>query len=231
MWVILLGLLVVFWQQKILEAIGNRIGKFVALEEDWESKLDRRYAKILVELDLRNGLFEELKIFMHGSFWWQRLDYWKLPFRCFNCREVGHMHKEHPKAATKPMFKKTWVRKQANKEQKNKQEDNAQEGQEPYHLYSEKMSREELNVEKEKQSVKTKIVWVRKSDSKGMERIPSRNHDERTQEEKVHAQSLDGGEKDKALTVDNDDGDMQKDKLEKLEESVSSAIEPICSEA
>ena len=117
-WVILPGLPVVFWQQKILEAIGNIIGNFVDLEEDWESKLDRRCTKILVELDLRNGLFEELKIVMHGSSWWQLLDYWKLHFRCLNCREVGHMQKEFPKVAMKPMFKNTWVRNQANKGKK-----------------------------------------------------------------------------------------------------------------
>ena len=95
----------------------------------------------------------------------------------------------------KPMFKKTWVRKQANKEQKNNQEDSAQVSQESYHLSSDKerIPVEEKNVEKDKQSVKTKMVWVRKSDSKGMETSPSRNHEERTQEEKVHSQSPDGG--------------------------------------
>ena len=41
----------------------------MALEEDWESKIDRRCARILVEMDLRDGLFEELVINMHGGLW------------------------------------------------------------------------------------------------------------------------------------------------------------------
>ena len=80
-----------FWKERILEAIGNKLGKFIALEDDRESKIDRRCARILVEMDLRDGLFEELVIKMHGSIWRQRLDYWKIPFRCFSCREVGHL--------------------------------------------------------------------------------------------------------------------------------------------
>ena len=66
-WVILPGLSMVFWQPKIFEAIGNKLGKFIALEDNWETKLDRRCARILVEMDLRDGLYEELKIVMHGS--------------------------------------------------------------------------------------------------------------------------------------------------------------------
>ena len=89
------------------------------------------------------------------------------------------MQKECPKVAMKPMFKKTWVWKQANKEQKNNQEDCAQASQESYHLSSDKGKTlvEENNVEKYKQSVKTKMVWVRKSDRKGMETSLSRNHE------------------------------------------------------
>ena len=34
------------------------------------------------------------------------MDYWKIPFRCFNCREVGHVLKDCPKVATKPIYKK-----------------------------------------------------------------------------------------------------------------------------
>ena len=95
----------------MFEAVGNRLGKFISMEENWETKLDPRCAKILMEMDLRNILYEELKIVMHGSTWRQKLDYWKIPFRCFNCREVGHMQKECPKVATKPIHKKIWIRK------------------------------------------------------------------------------------------------------------------------
>ena len=102
---------IVFWQAQVLEAIGNRLVNFVSLEENWETKLDRRCARILVEMDLRNRLYEELKIVMHGSTWRQKLDYWKIPFRCFNCKEVDHILKDCPKVATKPIYKKIWIKK------------------------------------------------------------------------------------------------------------------------
>ena len=58
-----------------MRTIGNKLGKFVSLDKDWESKVDRRCARILVELDLTDSLFKELVINMHGSQWKQRLDY------------------------------------------------------------------------------------------------------------------------------------------------------------
>ena len=64
-----------FWKQHILEAIGNKIGKSINLEDDWENKVDRRCTRILVELDVREGLFEEIIIKMHGRIWIQRIDY------------------------------------------------------------------------------------------------------------------------------------------------------------
>ena len=66
-WVVLPGLPMIFWQSKIFEAIGTKLGKFIATEENWEEKVDRMCANILVEMNPRDGLFEELKIVMHGS--------------------------------------------------------------------------------------------------------------------------------------------------------------------
>ena len=45
----------------------EKIGKVIKLEDDWDNKVDRRCARILVELDVREGLFEEIIIKMHGS--------------------------------------------------------------------------------------------------------------------------------------------------------------------
>ena len=50
----------VFWHKHILGEIGNKLGNFIVLEEDWESKIDIRCARILVEMDIRDGLFEEI---------------------------------------------------------------------------------------------------------------------------------------------------------------------------
>ena len=48
----------------------------------------------MIEVDLQDGLYEEIHLEIHGSMWRQRLDYWKIPFRCFSCRQVGHLAKD-----------------------------------------------------------------------------------------------------------------------------------------
>ena len=57
----------VLWKQHILKAIGNKIWKFIKLEEDWADKIDQRCARIVIELDMRDGLFKKIVIKMHGS--------------------------------------------------------------------------------------------------------------------------------------------------------------------
>ena len=59
----------------IFKAIRNILGKFIATEEKWEEKIDCRCVRILVDMDMRDGMYEELKIVMHVSAWWQLLDY------------------------------------------------------------------------------------------------------------------------------------------------------------
>ena len=50
-----------------METIGGKIGKFIALEEGWEQKVDRRSVRILIEVDLRDSIYEEIHLEMHGS--------------------------------------------------------------------------------------------------------------------------------------------------------------------
>ena len=83
-----------FWKEQTLEVIGNKLGKIVTLEKDWETNIDPRCAIILVELDMKEVLYEELVIVMHACIWKQRLDYWKLLFRYYNYCKVGHMQKD-----------------------------------------------------------------------------------------------------------------------------------------
>ena len=59
--------------------------------------MDRRCAKILVEVDIRDGLYEEILMELHDSTWKQWLYYWKIPFQCFACGQVGHIIKDCPK--------------------------------------------------------------------------------------------------------------------------------------
>ena len=51
-----------FWQAKVLEFIGNRIGKFVKLEKDWNIKTNKCWAYLLVKFDLGEGLLEGMEL-------------------------------------------------------------------------------------------------------------------------------------------------------------------------
>ena len=62
----------------------NKLGICVDLEDNWETKIDRRCSGILVEMDMREGLFEEIIIVMHESVWTQILEYLNLLLWCYN---------------------------------------------------------------------------------------------------------------------------------------------------
>jgi hypothetical protein len=74
-WEILPGLPLTFWSREALEAIGNKIGSFVKLEPNWDSKKDHRWAWILVEVDVREGLVGTIDLVYVGFTWHQKVDY------------------------------------------------------------------------------------------------------------------------------------------------------------
>ena len=82
LWALLLGLPFPVWNRSLLEGIGNTIGRFVAVEEDFMNTYDKRMAQILVELDITKGLPAEVEILCHERLFTQRLDYLGIPFRC-----------------------------------------------------------------------------------------------------------------------------------------------------
>lgn len=51
-WAIQPGLPLVFWSKDALETLGNKLGSFVGLEANWETKHDCRWAWINIELDV-----------------------------------------------------------------------------------------------------------------------------------------------------------------------------------
>ena len=56
LWTLLPGLPFLLWNRSLLEGIGNTIGRFVAVEEDFMNSYDKRLARVLVELDISKGL-------------------------------------------------------------------------------------------------------------------------------------------------------------------------------
>jgi hypothetical protein len=50
------------WCEEVLSSIGNHIGRFIALEENLWDIVDKKLARVLVEVDIRDGLLTELEI-------------------------------------------------------------------------------------------------------------------------------------------------------------------------
>ena len=61
-WVLLPGLPLPLWNCSVMEGIGNTIGHYVTVEDDFLHAYDKRMAKILVEMDLNSGLPAEIEI-------------------------------------------------------------------------------------------------------------------------------------------------------------------------
>ena len=96
LWAILPGLPFPLWNHSLLEGVGNTIGRFVALEDDFMQTFDKMKAKILVELDITKGLPAKVDILCHERLFIQRLDFQGIPFRCSICRETGHLRRDYP---------------------------------------------------------------------------------------------------------------------------------------
>ena len=97
LWVLLPQLPFPLWSKSILEGIGNTIGRFVSVEDDFLQVYDKRIARILVEMDISRGLPAEVELLCGERLLIQRLDYLYVPFRCGICRSIGHLRHSFPK--------------------------------------------------------------------------------------------------------------------------------------
>jgi hypothetical protein len=95
-WVLLSGFPLAFWNLEAFKEIGNSIGKFMYVDPQHLTGLDRRVGKLLVELDLKFGLPAEVDIEWCGFVHQQRLEYVRIIFRCATCKEMGHLHHGFP---------------------------------------------------------------------------------------------------------------------------------------
>jgi hypothetical protein len=67
-WEIRPNLLMIFWHVGMIVAIRNKIGHFFSVEPDWDSKLDCRWDCIQIEIDLKEGLQDEIELAWQSSF-------------------------------------------------------------------------------------------------------------------------------------------------------------------
>jgi hypothetical protein len=87
-WVLLPGLPLHLWNTKAIEAIGNALRRFISVDKKALTAPVKRVAKVLVELDIHDGLLESIDIEWRGHLIRQKLDYLGIPFRCTICRQT-----------------------------------------------------------------------------------------------------------------------------------------------
>jgi hypothetical protein len=91
LWVLMPGCPLAVWNREAFMEIGNSIGKFLYVDPGLLAGSDRRMGKLLVEVDMFDGLSPEIELEWRGVLFVQKLDYQGVPFRCSVCKETGHL--------------------------------------------------------------------------------------------------------------------------------------------
>jgi hypothetical protein len=90
-WVLLPGLPLHLWNQKALEAIGNSLDRFICVDLQVLTASEKKVARVMVEIDIHDGLLECIDIDWRGKLYQQSLDYLGIPFRCTLYRKTRHL--------------------------------------------------------------------------------------------------------------------------------------------
>jgi hypothetical protein len=90
-WVRILGMPMEFWTKKIFSELGNFLGTFLDVDMSFLESGEMAVARILVSLDIQEGLIEELELIFGEKSLKHKLDYEGVPFRCRRCHQYGHI--------------------------------------------------------------------------------------------------------------------------------------------
>lgn len=90
LWVLLPGLPLQLWSEEILELIANQLGKFMSVEKVSMCGEDRKMARVLVDLDISEGMPDSFQILWEDFIINQRLDYKVIPLIFVICHETRH---------------------------------------------------------------------------------------------------------------------------------------------
>jgi len=82
------------WNEGALREIGNALGKFILIDPSTFESFVRKMGKILVGIDVHDGLPKAIDIEWCGHLIIQRMDYMGIPFRCSWCRGTGHLRRD-----------------------------------------------------------------------------------------------------------------------------------------
>lgn len=90
-WVRLSRLPFELWSLAFVRLFGNHIGEFIDADYSFKQTRDMAMARILVLIDLREGLAEDLCLDTNYGSFTQMLDYEGVPFRCHRCHSTDHL--------------------------------------------------------------------------------------------------------------------------------------------
>lgn len=90
-WVWLPGLPQEYWPPKILKDIGNSLGEFLEVDVSFESSREMTMARILVSMDVKEGLAKDMEIERGPLTLIKKLDNEGVPFHYRQCHQYGHM--------------------------------------------------------------------------------------------------------------------------------------------
>jgi len=89
-WVRMPALPLHYWDPYHFRKIGDILGTFLEADMSFLETLEQRVARILVNINLREGLAERINLDWGPVIIPQLLDYENVPFRCRRCHEYGH---------------------------------------------------------------------------------------------------------------------------------------------
>jgi hypothetical protein len=89
-WVRLPGLPMQYWNTHRFASIGDLLGSYLEADMSFEDTRIMTVAHILVKINLKKGLLQELTIESAAGTFVQMLDYEGIPFRCHRCHVYGH---------------------------------------------------------------------------------------------------------------------------------------------
>ena len=79
-----------FWDLYHFKQIGDILGTFLEADFSYLETLEKKVARILVNLNLRDGLAESINLDWGPVIISQILDYENVPFGCRRCHAYGH---------------------------------------------------------------------------------------------------------------------------------------------
>lgn len=106
-WVKLLVLLLELWEDPILMTIKKLLGKVVKVDESYKTSVYCSVVRVLVDVNIRKGLFEPVEVILGDHVYNQILYYVSVPFHYSNCHTYVHILRYF----NSPFILKFWRRK------------------------------------------------------------------------------------------------------------------------